>query len=254
MCIRDSFQVKKIQAFYDKDVKRKTYEWEKKQNRPRTTGADGEEVEEPDDPNAPPALTPEEQEEYNKLLAEGFTDWNRRDFQLFCKACELHGRKNLDAIALDMEGKTLTEVKAYAKVFWERCTEISDWKRIEGNIKKGELKIQRQEDMLKAVKKKLSLYKNPWRELKVVYGPNKVKSYTEEEDRFLLCSITEVGFGNWEELKAQIRQHWQFRFDWFIKSRTPKELGRRVETLINLIEKEAEVNDEKASKKQKTTN
>ena len=59
---------------------------------------------------------------------------------------------------------------------------------------------------------------------------------------------------NWEELKAQIRQHWQFRFDWFIKSRTPKELGRRVETLINLIEKEAEVNDEKASKKQKTTN
>jgi hypothetical protein len=27
-----------------------------------------------------------------------------------------------------------------------------------------------------------------------------------------------------------------------------------VETLINLIEKEAEVNDEKASKKQKTTN
>ena len=248
------FQVKKIQAFYDKDVKRKTYEWEKKQNRPRTTGADGEEVEEPDDPNAPPALTPEEQEEYNKLLAEGFTDWNRRDFQLFCKACELHGRKNLDAIALDMEGKTLSEVKEYAKVFWERCTEISDWKRIEGNIKKGELKIQRQEDMLKAVKKKLSLYKNPWRELKVVYGPNKVKSYTEEEDRFLLCSITEVGFGNWEELKAQIRQHWQFRFDWFIKSRTPKELGRRVETLINLIEKEAEVNDEKASKKQKTTN
>ena len=153
-----------------------------------------------------------------------------------------------------MEGKTISEVKEYAKVFWERCHEIADWKRIEGNIKKGELKIQRQEDMLKAVKKKLSLYKNPWRELKVVYGPNKVKSYTEEEDRFLLCSITEVGFGNWEELKAQIRQHWQFRFDWFIKSRTPKELGRRVETLIGLIEKEAEVNDEKASKKQKTTN
>jgi len=26
-------------------------------------------------------------------------------------------------------------------------------------------------------------------------------------------------------LKAQIRQHWLFRFDWFIKSRTPK-VGR----------------------------
>ena len=37
-----------------------------------------------------------------------------------------------------------------------------------------------------------------------------------------------------------VRQHWLFRFDWFIKSRTPKELSRRVETLINLVEKEFE--------------
>ena len=26
-----------------------------------------------------------------------------------------------------------------------------------------------------------------------------------------------------EELKAQVRQHWLFRFDWFLKSRTPLE-------------------------------
>ena len=46
-----------------------------------------------------------------------------------------------------------------------------------------------------------------------------------------------------EELKAQVRQHWLFRFDWFIKSRTPKELSRRIETLINLVEKEFEEQD-----------
>ena len=40
---------------------------------------------------------------------------------------------------------------------------------------------------------------------------------------------------------AQVRQHWLFRFDWFIKSRTPVELARRCETLIRLIEKEFEV-------------
>ena len=107
------------------------------------------------------------------------------------------------------------------------------------------------------------MYKNPWRELKITYGPNKFKSLTEEEDRFLLCSIPEVGFGNWDELKAQLSQHWQFRFDWFIKSRTPKELGRRVETLISLIEKEStqtdkkrdadtEANDDDLAKKPKT--
>jgi SWI/SNF-related matrix-associated actin-dependent regulator of chromatin subfamily A member 5 len=234
---------------YDKDVKRKTYEWEKKKSRP--SAADDEDEDEPDDKHAPPKLTPEEQEELDRLISEGFTDWNRRDFSMFTRAVELHGRDNLDAIALDIEGKTASEVKEYSKVFWARYKEISDYKRILANIERGEQKIQRQDDMLKAVKKKLGSYKNPWRELKLQYGQNKIKSFTEEEDRFLICSITEVGFGNWEELKAQIRQHWQFRFDWFIKSRTPKELGRRVETLISLIEKEAADNDEKASKKQK---
>lgn len=29
-------------------------------------------------------------------------------------------------------------------------------------------------------------------------------------------------YGAWDELKAQIRQSWRFRFDWFFKSRTPQ--------------------------------
>ena len=37
-----------------------------------------------------------------------------------------------------------------------------------------------------------------------------------------------------------MRQAWQFRFDWFIKSRTPTELQRRCETLVRLVEKENE--------------
>lgn len=30
-----------------------------------------------------------------------------------------------------------------------------------------------------------------------------------------------LGYGAWDELKAEIRNHWRFRFDWFFKSRTP---------------------------------
>jgi SWI/SNF-related matrix-associated actin-dependent regulator of chromatin subfamily A member 5 len=146
-------------------------------------------------------------------------------------------------MAEEIEGKTAEEVRAYNDVFWQRFKEVSEYKRILGNIERGEAKIARQNDMLKAVRRKIDLYKNPWRDLKIVYGANKVKSYTEEEDRFLLCSLPEVGFGAWEELKAQVRQHWLFRFDWFIKSRTPKELSRRIETLINLVEKEFEEQD-----------
>ena len=255
------YNTSRIQEIYDKDVRRKTYEWNKENEKKK----DDQEapVEEKEEPNAPQPITDEEKAEMDTLLNQGFTEWSRRDFQAFCRLSEKYGRDSLESIASELEGKTLKEVKDYAAVFWQRYKEVADHQRIISNIEKGEQKIQRQHDMLKAVREKIAMYKNPWRELKITYGPNKFKSFTEEEDRFLLCSIPEVGFGNWDELKAQIRQHWQFRFDWFIKSRTPKELGRRVETLISLIEKEStqtdkkrdadtEANDDDLAKKPKT--
>ena len=255
------YNTSRIQEIYDKDVRRKTYEWNKENEKKK----DDQEapVEEKEEPNAPQPITDEEKAEMDTLLNQGFTEWSRRDFQAFCRLSEKYGRDSLESIASELEGKTLKEVKDYAAVFWQRYEEVADHQRIISNIEKGEQKIQRQHDMLKAVREKIAMYKNPWRELKITYGPNKFKSFTEEEDRFLLCSIPEVGFGNWDELKAQIRQHWQFRFDWFIKSRTPKELGRRVETLISLIEKEStqtdkkrdadtEANDDDLAKKPKT--
>ncbi len=75
---------------------------------------------------------------------------------------------------------------------------------------------------------------------KINYGANKGKAFTEEEDRFILCTIANIGYGAWDDLKAAIRHHWRFRFDWYFKSRTPQELQRRCDTLIRLIEKEQE--------------
>lgn len=36
-----------------------------------------------------------------------------------------------------------------------------------------------------------------------------------------VCMMHKLGYGAWDELKAEIRNHWRFRFDWFFKSRTP---------------------------------
>ena len=57
----------------------------------------------------------------------------------------------------------------------------------------------------------------------------------------------------YEELRAAVRNAPQFRFDWFIKSRTAMELQRRCNTLITLIERENhEIEEkEKAEKKSK---
>jgi len=47
-------------------------------------------------------------------------------------------------------------------------------------------------------------------------------------------------WGQWDELKAEIRKSHLFRFDWFFKSRTAQELQKRCEALVRLIEKENE--------------
>ncbi len=49
-----------------------------------------------------------------------------------------------------------------------------------------------------------------------------------------------LGYGRWEDIKLEVRRAWQFRFNWWLKSRTPNELKRRVDALIRLIEKENE--------------
>lgn len=188
----------------------------------------------------PQPLTEEESTEKDALLEDGFKDWNRRDFNAFVRAAEKYGRDALSSIAAEVEGKSEEEVRAYSKVFWKRHKELNDWEKIIKNIERGEQKIQRQQDIMNAVAAKLERYKNPWQDLKIQYGANKGKAYTEEEDRFILCMLHKLGYGAWDDLKAEIRKSWRFRFDWFFKSRTPQELARRSDTLIRLIEKENE--------------
>ncbi|KAL6767714.1 hypothetical protein ACKKBF_B36355 [Auxenochlorella protothecoides x Auxenochlorella symbiontica] len=199
----------------------------------------------------PQPLTPEELAEREQLLEDGFSNWNRRDFNAFVRACEKYGRTQLSDIAREVEGKTEAEVREYAATFWSRVGELNDADRILKNIERGEQRIQRQADIMTAIATKLEKYRNPWQEVRIAYGPAKGKAYTEEEDRFLVCKVHELGYGAWDELKAEIRGNWRFRFDWFFKSRTPQELARRTDTLIRLIEKENEEDEERnaASKK-----
>jgi hypothetical protein len=77
-------------------------------------------------------------------------------------------------------------VRAYAKVFWERKDELQDHDRIMSIIEKGEQKIQRKKDIRRALSAKMARYRSPFHQLHIVYGTNKGKNYTEEEDRFLV--------------------------------------------------------------------
>lgn len=151
-------------------------------------------------------------------------------------------------IAKEIEGKTAKEVFEYAKVFWERYHELQDSERVIAQIERGEAKIQRRISIKKALDAKMARYKTPLMQLKIQYGSSKGKNYTEDEDRFLICLLYKLGFDKenvYDELRYAIRSAPQFRFDWFIKSRTSIELQRRCNTLITLIERENQELEEK---------
>jgi len=193
-------------------------------------------------------LNEEEIKEKEELLTEGFTNWSKRDFNQFIKACEKYGRDDNENICKDVEGETPEEVRAYAAVFWERCNELTDIDRIMGQIERGEAKIQRRISIKEAMDAKMARYKSPFHQMRIQYGTNKGKNYTEEEDRFLICMLHKLGFDKenvYEELRQAVRSAPQFRFDWFIKSRTAVELQRRCNTLITLIERENQELEEK---------
>ncbi|XP_008776232.1 ISWI chromatin-remodeling complex ATPase CHR11-like [Phoenix dactylifera] len=232
------FNTKRLSELYEKEVRylMQTHQ----RNQSKDTIGDGDEPEDLSEP-----LTMEEQEEKERLLEEGFSTWTRRDFNTFIRACEKYGRNDIKIIASEMEGKTEEEVERYAKVFGERYKELNDYDRIIKNIERGEARISRKDEIMKAIGKKLDRYKNPWLELKIQYGQNKGKLYNEECDRFMLCMVHKLGYGNWDELKAAFRTSPLFRFDWFVKSRTTQELARRCDTLIRLVEKENQEYDER---------
>ncbi|GLT41997.1 hypothetical protein SLA2020_160210 [Shorea laevis] len=231
------FNTQRLSELYEKEVRYLMQTHQKNQIK------DSIDVDEPEEVGDP--LTAEELEEKERLLEEGFSSWSRRDFNTFIRACEKYGRNDIKSIAAEMEGKTEEEVERYAKVFKERYKELNDYDRIIKNIERGEARISRKDEIMKAIGKKLDRYKNPWLELKIQYGQNKGKLYNEECDRFMICMVHKLGYGNWDELKAAFRTSPLFRFDWFVKSRTTQELARRCDTLIRLVEKENQEHDER---------
>ncbi|KAJ6719720.1 SNF2/RAD54 HELICASE FAMILY [Salix purpurea] len=231
------FNTQRLSELYEKEVRYLMQAHQKNQLK------DAIDVDEPEETGDP--LTAEELEEKERLLEEGFSSWSRRDFNTFIRACEKYGRNDIRSIATEMEGKTEEEVERYSKVFKERYKELNDYDRIIKNIERGEARISRKDEIMKAIGKKLDRYKNPWLELKIQYGQNKGKLYNEECDRFMICMVHKLGYGNWDELKAAFRTSALFRFDWFVKSRTTQELARRCDTLIRLVEKENQEYDER---------
>jgi SWI/SNF-related matrix-associated actin-dependent regulator of chromatin subfamily A member 5 len=200
-------------------------------------------------------LPAEVKEEKERLESEGFKDWSRKDYKALTSALERHGRNNKEVVlaeVMEVTEKDFADVSRYYDIFMERGpSEISEFKAIEKKMKAAESGILDRDKNERIIAERVARTPDPMRTLKIPYPQSKVatsKGYTEEEDRFLILLMNSLGYGAWDEMRAEIRRSESFRFDFFLKSRTPLELSKRCDALVRMLEKDAIENKTPAGK------
>jgi len=193
---------------------------------------------------------------------------------------ERYGRYNIFnvvKVVVSETGKEEAEIKRYYVAFWLNYRRINDWKKVIDKVEKGEKKILRLRQIRDAIqdlverhieekygdlysKEGNSVGENPlpprnqllyycWQTMVFNYGVGqKSRAYSDQEDGFLICMMHRHGYGAAERIRMEIRRAWQFRFNWYFKSRSAQDLQKRCDILVKVVEKE---NDESRKKEDK---
>ena len=143
-------------------------------------------------------LSDEDKAAKQRLIDEGFGSWNRQHYRQYIAACERFGRddaSNIVKVMMEQTGKTEDDIRRYHKVFWKRYQELSDWQRLIDRVEKGEQKIKRRQQITELLDRKIASTPNAFQTLKIQYGSTRGKTYTEDEDRFLICMTQKLGYG-----------------------------------------------------------
>ncbi|KAI5180670.1 SWI/SNF-related matrix-associated actin-dependent regulator of chromatin subfamily A member 5 [Nematocida sp. AWRm80] len=189
-------------------------------------------------------LTPEEKEEKKTLYSQGFLNWTRKDFYLYIRACEKHGRNMIQKIQKELPDKTLEEIKQYNDVFWERIDELQESEKILMQIQRGEEKLLKTQKIMNYLKHKVQKEGN---NLKIHYPlSSRSLGYSEEADQFILYSLNkELDNPNcYDDLWHKIRASSQFLFDYYLKIRTPLDLQKRAHILFSYLLREHKAQEE----------
>jgi SWI/SNF-related matrix-associated actin-dependent regulator of chromatin subfamily A member 5 len=165
-------------------------------------------------------LVATERTEVQSLMEGGFSNWNKRDFNNFIRACEMCGRDDFDAIASHVEGKTPDEVKKYHAVFFARYKEIDGWEKIMKNIEKNERMKQRVGEVQRLLEDRVKKTTDPELSLKIPSSVAQKRGFVDENDRFLIVQLHRLGYGSdqtYKDIQLEIRKAPKFRFDYYFK-------------------------------------
>lgn len=197
-------------------------------------------------------LTEEETRLKDSYLDQSFITWSRRDFTNFIHASARYGRDAYSQIAKSLGNKSEDEVMKYSTKFWDDYKEIEGYEKYISQIESSEKKYSKLLNQEALLDQKLEGLKDPLEDLNIHYPPNNSKRvYSRIEDKFLLNSVRKYGLFDknlFDKVKADVMECDLFKFDWFMMSRSPQEIGRRINTLLLAITKEMEGPSQKKKK------
>lgn len=198
-------------------------------------------------------LTAKEEKELETLQASGFPFWRKADLVQFVKQCEMYGRDALDTIVHRVPGRTEEEVRAYAAKFWTSYKQMPGWEKLLRQIERGEAQLEAVAAKREIVEAKMKSIgkRSPYTALNFKYPKGGHTPYSVSEDQFLFQAMAEHGYGDWKAVLHAAHVDRQFRFDWFLRTRTVTDIQHRCEYLIELVAKESKASRQRASTKKR---
>lgn len=193
-------------------------------------------------------ISAEEKEEKKNLLQKGFKFWTRREFNLLLRCLETHGVDNLDKAEQVFPNKDKNEIRDYVETLLKRGPhELADWNRYFKRIQSSKEDQKKRDELNSVIRDQISALKDPWRELNLeslnIYSKQaKNMTFNQLEDRYLINYTSQYGYGSWDQILSAIKNDHVFSFDWFIKTRSPNDIYRRVDFLIKAFKKRDLIN------------
>lgn len=142
-------------------------------------------------------LNEDEVNELNEIIATGFTEWDKKDYEAFVSALDKYGRIAFDKIQSEIGTKNIEQVKAYIKAFWERINDVPEGAKILRNIERKEKIEKQKENSAKLLSKKVKQADGNYETIKINYpnNSNRQSEFSIEEDQFLIFLAYKHGYG-----------------------------------------------------------
>jgi len=197
-------------------------------------------------------LHPDTEAEKRQLLSQAFGDWTRVQFNSFIRGSARYGRHEYDKIAKEVV-RPVDDIRRYARVFWALGKDVfgqTEWDKHMKIIEKGESRLLEQNKLTSDTASLIRSFDNAWDEMPFIKDVAIIatRSFTPDEDRFLLCLTHMYGYGAWDLIRTAVRRCEKFRFDFFLQSCSEEILARRCEALMKAAQRElTELESKKAA-------